>query len=1135
MKTPPSGTVFFLPHGGMHLTVVCSALTFVSAISLRGFCGPACQKAKSFLQATPGEASKPATSVDKPEDVPASGAQTTTLPPAQNKASTHGALVPHRRGRRDLQQGANTGPLKTLLPFAWAAVGPVSSHEDFTDPLVAFGGIQAIAARAPAELAQAMQEVGDRYKEHRNAGHNHNETLQALGNASHPNGVVQAALESFPAEHGAGGRTVWALAFMDNDTLTVSPNLTEAALQARGPNAYLPYGVPPQGWAFGDFALDTAATVLVRCSSYFMIDKMEVMWTPDSYNDGRSVFAFHMTAGSHRIFVRFQEPEFTCDIFEDSAAARENVTGVVGQAGEQSPLVMMADSMVSDVVDGHLPSPHVAIPVLNVGKMPVTLQKASLVDAPEGLLVELDDSEGNRSLSQVPIASGQAFILRLALQQSSPLPCPGDGMNLTIALTPQGPGGEALPISTAVLTASCRPSRGGGYRVTFPEFDGSIQHMWVAPPNVSKLENGKCPTAGCPVMVSLHGADVPITENWGHTYSLGDEAHDWPFPYPAWLVQPSNRYHWGTDWESQGYDNARAALEFVSKYTPGLSSPEERSKLLPDLDRLLVTGHSMGGHGCLVFSAHEPDRLLASDCNSCWTSQRRYGHLNIAPLRDYSGNGVIQARMSEYDADFLSRNLVGVPLKLVYGDGDDNVPPSEPRYMQELVDSFSGNASSVDVTELENTSHWYGQNIPELVSFYERIFELPKGQHDYTLPALPETFEFAASSPSDFGTKGNLKLLQLADASKPGRFFVRRCANSGPELNGSCGPSSPSDASASSADSLWYVETSNVRRFRFLERPVRGRPLPESLVLDGTFFNKSDFEDGSPAHFCMARAASQGRKPVWAVCKDGAWEAFQRGGPGNTSEGPLANVLRRAPVCIVHGDGARLESVYLANKLYFISRYAIPIVDASSSVNASSDLPWYCADANLIFMGHVRGNSVALANSCSFPYVRMHETGKGFTLNGHSYKAPATGLLALGRLRNGRLALLVHGTDAVGLSRAVSRVPVASQVDSSDFMVLGPDAGWKGLGGVLAAGYLDHLWRPSAVGSWAEPEHSVKLWSGVGFDDSQDNSHCAEETQNLEQSDLELMSFVPSFALQATRASLWPLIGATVIAIAGLV
>jgi hypothetical protein len=199
----------------------------------------------------------------------------------------------------------------------------------------------------------------------------------------------------------------------------------------------------------------------------------------------------------------------------------------------------------------------------------------------------------------------------------------------------------------------------------------------------------------------------------------------------------------------------------------------------------------------------------------------------------------------------------------------------------------------------------------------------------------------------------------------------------------------------------------------------------------------------------------------------------------------------------------------LANKLYFVSRYAIPVVDVtrlSVTGNASSDLPKYCSDANLILIGQPMDNALTAAYRCAFPYVHLHASDRGFTLAGMAYRGDAVGLMALGRLPNSRLALLLHGTDAVGLSRAVARVPASSFIDNADFMVIGPDAGWEGLGGALAAGYLDHLWRPSATGSWAEPQHSVKRWQGSGFDESVDEQ-CAQEKSLLELSDQELQSF----------------------------
>jgi pimeloyl-ACP methyl ester carboxylesterase len=934
----------------------------------------------------------------------------------------------------------------------------------------------------------------------------------AAENASQPSASMQTSLESFPSENGPSGRTVWAVGVQDESTNSVSINFTEAAQQAGRLLATNPGELPPSGWAFGDFTLNASAAILIRCDTYFMLDDDAILWTPDAYNDGRSVNVFHLEAGKHRIFVKFVTGTFTCDMFKDSSAARENITAFGGQATPACPVVLLSDMLVPDIVEGKFVSPYLAVPVLNVATDSISLHSAQLVPPISGLSVDLD-SRLNGAISRTPIAAGQAFILPLILRQSNTLECQNDVLNISIKLTPMDSQNALLPSVRADLVADCRSTRVGGYRVTFPDYDMSIQHMWVAPPNTARTTQGRCPKSGCPVMLSLHGADVVIGPIWGHTYSFGNKTDGWTFPYPAWLVQPSNRHRYGTDWQAQGYDNAVVALDYVAKHTPGLWNSDEQAALRPDLDRLLVTGHSMGGHGCMVFSTHEPDRLLASACVAGWTSQRRYVRINVG-LRGYVENGMAQSRMSEHDADFLSRNLLGVPFKLVYGADDDNVPPTEPQYMQALVDSYSGNKNTVQISELPRTGHWMGQNVPELASFFEEHLKEPN-DNGYLLPSLPQMFEFVVAGPSSFGTKGNLKVLQVVDASRPAHFYVRRCPYGIPSLNGtSC--EEVLNASfleeATKADAVWIIKTYNVRRFQFLVPGVRGRPLPRAIVLDGGFFDDASFgqsSNDSHRHFCQARPPSDQTLPIWGVCKEDLWESVQRGGPGPTANGPLGNVLRRAPVCIVHGNatGQKTAAVFLANKLYFVSRYAVPTIDASRT--SQDNFPEQCSSANLIFIGHAVDNAEVEANRCAFPYLRLHQESNGFSLGGFSYTGPSVGLLALGRLKDGRLALLLHGTDASSLAHAVARVPVSSFVDSQDFMVLGPNAGWEGLSGVLAAGFLDNQWRLSSSSSWAEPEHSSRSWQGKAFDPSSDDQ-CLQEKQDLMLSDAEILSFVPS-------------------------
>jgi hypothetical protein len=86
---------------------------------------------------------------------------------------------------------------------------------------------------------------------------------------------MQNILESFPAEYGAGGRTVWAVGVLSDEDHTVAINFTEAAMQAGGVQAEVDAPLPAAGWAYGDFELQKAGTVLFRCDTYFRLDSMQ--------------------------------------------------------------------------------------------------------------------------------------------------------------------------------------------------------------------------------------------------------------------------------------------------------------------------------------------------------------------------------------------------------------------------------------------------------------------------------------------------------------------------------------------------------------------------------------------------------------------------------------------------------------------------------------------------------------------------------------------------------------------------------------------------------------------------------------------------------------------------------------------
>lgn len=788
------------------------------------------------------------------------------------------------------------------------------------------------------------------------------------------------------------------------------------------------------------------------------------------------------------MYVNIGSGDFWCDFLLDSAAARKKVTNVLDNSKGKSPLIVMSDVVISDIVSSKLLSPHLGIPVLNSAKRPLRLEEARVLDGPKGLTVTID-------AKQPVIVPGQVMILRLKLHHSGKVRCQRQTntsdpvMNITISLTSKG-----ADSAVARVVAQCREKAARGYVVAYPDFDGSIQRLWAAPPNVTRFPSKRCPQAGCPVMLSLHGASVSVGPGWGYSYEYNGSlaAAGEGFPYPAWLVQPTNRWHWGTDWEGPGLDNALAALKYVQDNLPGApgqgSLERKRKTYGLDANRVLITGHSMGGHGCFLFATHFPDKLLGAACASGWGSLNSYSGDVHAGLLDGTRRGLLEEPRSEHAADLASANIDGVPLLAIYGSVDDNVPPKEPRRMVRLVQSASGvTLGSAELVELPGAPHWFGQGVPAMATWFEKTLE-PRKHGSLHMPGLPQSFEFTVTNPLTYGTRGSLQVLQQDDASMPARVFVHRCVHVEAATRNSSSmcehamkelKSTEKAIAHKSGDHIWLVDTFNVRRLALREQ-MPGRPFPGALQVDGVLFMESELRASGCSHLCRA---SQTTSIAWKVCGNCDWQKLQRGGEA-IGTGPIHMTLRKAPLCIAHGSGPGQadQALALANKLYFVSRYAPTIIDAKhveATNSAGKVLPAECASSNLIMLGAPAENSVTAYFQCSFPYLRFSDasaqkTGsRGFALDGHIYSADHTGLLAMGPLPHGHLALLVHGTDAEGLARASSAVPVTSGRHGADFMVFGPDFGWKGEGAILAAGYLDPTWQVSKK-SWSEPEHSAR-------------------------------------------------------------
>lgn len=603
------------------------------------------------------------------------------------------------------------------------------------------------------------------------------------------------------------------------------------------------------------------------------------------------------------------------------------------------------------------------------------------------------------SLARAPavdLAPGQAYPLRLRLASTIFQECPGA---LAVAVLADG----HEPVSHEV-SVRCR-EEGRSFKFTFLGVDGSVQYAAAHPPSEP------CGSP-CPVVLTTHGAGVRA-EGQADAYR--------PLP-GAWVLAPTGRRRFGYDWEGMGRQSALHALRSLAALS--LSWSETHGYEAADMFRILFTGHSMGGHGAWSLASRWPDAALAAAPAAGWVKFQHYvpyftrtGDSHADPML----RAILESSIAEHDNDLYAPNLAGIPVLARVGGDDESVPPWHLRRMARLVEEHGGVAA---VSEIPGKGHWWGGVVQdeEMEAFFLAHLE--------AWPPLPERFEVVSLNPSSFAGRGGVKVHQHGIPFRVSRVRVDR-----------------------TDPSLLRLETENARLIR-LERstPDRERALgeeAEAVVVDGTTIPASEAD-----WLCFANGG-------WRACRPGPGR-YERE-RGSTNHGPARRVLE-APLTIVYGTlaadgGARLAmATRMANDLYLRGRGIARVV-------ADEDLTMEEARrGNLVVVGGPETNSWA-GRLEGFPVAF---DGREILVGGRRYGGASTGVLALGPwLREVEaepgflpgLALVLAGTDEGGLARALEWFPSASGTTVPDWLVAGPDSGWKGAGGLLATGFWGNSWE----------------------------------------------------------------------------
>ena len=267
-------------------------------------------------------------------------------------------------------------------------------------------------------------------------------------------------------------------------------------------------------------------------------------------------------------------------------------------------------------------------------------------------------------------------------------------------------------LDRAEISLRCVSSSKHHERTFVSRVDGSVQYYSVAPAIRSSQGDTKA------MVLSVHGAGVEA-RNQARAY----KSKDWTD-----VVAATNRRPYGFNWEDWGRIDALEVLE------------EAKRIFKPDLSKIYLTGHSMGGHGTWTIGTLFPDKFAAIAPCASYPDIIGYGR---PPETMHSENPkfkIIERSANAGRTLSMIHNLKQSGVYIFHGDADMVVPTQQARNMRKVLGEFHPDFCYY---EYPGGEHWFGDisvDWPPIFEFFSR----------QTIPANKDVKEidFYTASPS---------------------------------------------------------------------------------------------------------------------------------------------------------------------------------------------------------------------------------------------------------------------------------------------------------------------------------------------------------------------------------------------------
>lgn len=567
-------------------------------------------------------------------------------------------------------------------------------------------------------------------------------------------------------------------------------------------------------------------------------------------------------------------------------------------------------------------------------------------------------------------------------------PVPSGETSLDLPLAVRWEGGEAR----TTLRIGIRKMEQTYSETFISGIDGSVQYYAVRPP--LRID----PDWRYGLILSLHGAGVRAR---GQADAYAPK--EWAF-----VVAPTNRRPFGFDWEDWGRIDALEVLAEVQARYP------------IDPDRVTLSGHSMGGHGVWHLGVTDPGRFAAIAPSAGWISFWSYGSGNLRKDADPM-EALFWRATSTSDTLSLLWNLREMPVFIIHGEKDDNVPPREAREMVRHLEKFH---EDFVYREFPGQGHWWnigetpGTDCVDLADLWKYVFPRRRDR-------FPKDVYFTTMDPGTSHRRAWVEI--LAQGRSHERSSIR--------------------AKADPDERTFEVTTENATAIGL---DLRGLVLsgPVKIRIDGEMV---ETEWAGEARLTFVREG------------DRKWRRGPPpGGPrgkGPERSGPFKRVFGNRFVMVVGTGGSEGERRAALRRArmdaqvwwYRANGQAVIVPDKGFDPDRYRGRNW-------ILYGHAGMNEVLARMAAGMPVCP--ERG-AVTVGETRIEGDGLACLAIAPHPDDPRSLIgvAGGTDAKGITLGGFASIIRSGIGYPDFCVWSDAVLDEGLGGIVAAGFLDASWK----------------------------------------------------------------------------